>query len=85
MLQERSVPRIREVVGYEHGDIDFDNDVDLADFQRFLEVYPGAAAAASGVPEPSSVGLSLCVLAGIAAVARRRSHRVHNKIERRLP
>jgi hypothetical protein len=66
-----------EAVTYEDGDIDFDGDVDLYDFRMWKEIYqsqPGAAPVA-GVPEPSSVALSLAALVGIAAVVRRRSYR----------
>ena len=64
-------------VAYGDGDIDFDGDVDLEDFAQLKAILqnPLATALATGVPEPSSVVLSLSALAGIAALARRRSQR----------
>jgi hypothetical protein len=58
-------------VTYADGDIDVDGDVDLADFRQFKALFPGAVAAAEGVPEPSGLVLVLSALAGIAASVRR--------------
>jgi hypothetical protein len=59
-------------VGYGDGDIDLDGDVDLEDFGQFKALFPGVTAAATSVPEPSSLALGLGALTGIAALVRRR-------------
>jgi hypothetical protein len=53
-------------VGRSEGDMNFDGRIDLTDFGQFKEAFPGAFAAATGVPEPSTIGLVACVLALIA-------------------
>ena len=60
-------------VGDGQGDSDFDGDVDLDDFQKFKAAFPAvvAAAAALGVPEPSSVSLWASALAGVALLVGR--------------
>ena len=65
-------------VDFSKGDIDLDFDVDLDDFIQFREIFlqQPPLAAGTGVPEPSSVALLLAALTGVAAVARRRNHRV---------
>ena len=64
-------------VGYGQGDIDFDGDVDLDDFQKFKAAFPAVVAAALGVPEPSSVSLLACALAGVALLVGRSHHESH--------
>jgi hypothetical protein len=51
-------------VSFEDGDIDFDQDIDLVDFRQFKAQFPGAVAAAQGVPEPGTLGLLAAGLAG---------------------
>ncbi|MGL4514260.1 MAG: PEP-CTERM sorting domain-containing protein [Lacipirellulaceae bacterium] len=56
------------------GDLDFDRDVDLTDFNIFKNVYPGGAsglAAALAVPEPGTVLLAAIAASGVF-VSRRR-------------
>ena len=66
----------REVV-YEDGDINCDGKIDLEDFGQFKEIFLQQSQTSSplGVPEPSSIALSLWALAGIALQVRRRGHR----------
>jgi len=45
------------IVGFPHGDIDLDRDVDVADFGMFREMFPAVVAQAQGIPEPSTVAL----------------------------
>jgi hypothetical protein len=64
-------------VGHAGGDINLDGRVDLNDFGQFKALFPAvAAAAALGVPEPTTTSLALLmVLGGSLARCRRRPHR----------
>ena len=62
------------VTGHENGDLNFDGLIDLSDFHKFVEDFPAAAAAAQGVPEPSSLVLAIVALLGVLSI-RRRTHR----------
>ncbi|MCO6044679.1 PEP-CTERM sorting domain-containing protein [Aeoliella sp. ICT_H6.2] len=57
--------------GHAGGDIDLDGDVDLDDFGTFKDMYPAIVAAATGVPEPSSVVLVATAAVGVLALRRR--------------
>ena len=77
ILRDNLNEHLDRTVGYEEGDIDFNGKIDLRDFSQFKAIFQNqaGAAAATGVPEPSSVVLSLFALTGIAAIAQRRGHR----------
>ena len=76
-LRDNMNAHLDREVGYEDGDIDFDGDIDLDDFGQWKEIYLhlSQTSSAIGVPEPSSVALSLWALAGIALQVRHRGHR----------
>jgi hypothetical protein len=62
-------------VGRAEGDIDFNGRVDLDDFGKFKEIFPGGLGQAQAVPEPAS-GVTLLASIGAAlAVARLRGRR----------
>lgn len=62
-------------VGRSEGDMNFDGDVDLDDFGQFKELFPGAVAAAQGVPEPSTLMLAAGALAVLSLGHLRRKSR----------
>lgn len=62
-------------VGREHGDLNFDGRVDLDDFGRFKELFPGALGQAQGVPEPATIALIACTVAPLSLIAIRKRHR----------
>jgi len=59
-------------VNYEDGDINFSGTVDLNDFREFKGEFPGIVAAATGVPEPASIGLAILAVVGVLPLLRRR-------------
>ncbi|QDS99579.1 hypothetical protein [Adhaeretor mobilis] len=61
-------------VVYADGDIDFDGDVDLDDFGQFKDLFPAVVAAATGVPEPHTLGL-LALACGLLTSVRTRHSR----------
>jgi hypothetical protein len=86
ILRDHLYDHLDGPVTYSDGDIDFDSDIDLYDFRQFKVLFPGLVAAATGVPEPSSLALTLCALAGITALVPRLGHhprRIENDRETR--
>jgi len=75
ILRDHMQGHFENAVGYANGDIDVDGDVDLDDFGYFKDLYPEVVANALGIPEPSSITLSLWALAGVALRVRHRGHR----------
>ena len=73
LLNNNLAGQLDGVVGFPHGDIDFDRDVDLDDFGRFIQLYPAAAGLARGVPEPSTLGLLAIVLLSALGMRLRKS------------
>ncbi|MEM9657679.1 MAG: LamG domain-containing protein, partial [Planctomycetota bacterium] len=59
---------------HSRGDYDLNGTIDLVDFGAFKADFPGVVAAATGVPEPSTVVLSVFAISGLSLlVGRRRS------------
>jgi hypothetical protein len=72
ILRDNMAAHLDRPVVYSDGDIDFDGIIDLNDFNQLKSLFPGVVAAATSVPEPSSLVSVLCALAGITAVVQRR-------------
>ena len=55
---------------HEDGDITLNGQIDLRDFKDFKARFPAVFAAATGVPEPTTIGLVLVALVGLVSRTR---------------
>jgi hypothetical protein len=63
-------------VGRAEGDIDFNGRVDLDDFGKFKEIFPGGLGQSQAVPEPASGALLAAIGAALAMAHLRRRWRL---------
>lgn len=66
---------LRRNVGHADGDFDLNGRVTLHDFRAFKQAFPGAFAAATGVPEPASIVLVALAIGALLPKVLRRSKR----------